>query len=86
MAARRDFYVARAYDAVILLATVMRQFGATRAGVHDGLKQVRDVPSVLFGRVQFDPETRRVRHPASIDLVVKNGAFAVWDGSPASAG
>ena len=80
------FYVARAYDAMILVATVMRQYGATRAGVHDGLKEVRNVPSVLFGKVQFDPETRRVRHPASIDLVVKNGAFALWDGKPAATG
>jgi branched-chain amino acid transport system substrate-binding protein len=80
------FYVARAYDAMILLATVMRQFGPTREAVHEGLGQVRDVPSVLFGSVQFDPQTRRVRHPASIDLVVRNGAFALWDGKPAIAG
>jgi branched-chain amino acid transport system substrate-binding protein len=80
------FYVARAYDAMVLLATVMRQFGPSREAVHDGLKQVRDVPSVLFGSVTFDPETRRVRHPASIDLVVRNGAFVLWDGKPATAG
>jgi branched-chain amino acid transport system substrate-binding protein len=80
------FYVARGYDAMILVATVIRQFGATRAAVHDGLKEVRDVPSVLFGAVQFDPETRRVRHPASIDLVVRHGASALWDGKPAAAG
>ncbi len=42
--------------------------------------------SVLFGSVQFDPETRRVRHPASIDLVVRGGAFALWDGKPATQG
>ena len=80
------FYVARGYDAMMLLAAVMRQFGAGRTEIRDGLGQVKDVPSVLFGSVQFDPETRRVRHPASIDLVVRNGAFALWDGKPAISG
>ncbi len=77
------FYVARGYDAMTLIAAVMRQFGATRAGVHNGLLAVRDVPSVLFGTVTFDPDTRRVHHPASIDLVVRRGAFTLWDGKPA---
>ncbi len=80
------FYVARGYDAMMLLATVMRQFGAGRTEIRDGLAKVKDVPSVLFGAVQFDPETRRVRHPASIDLVVRDGVFAVWDGKPATRG
>ena len=80
------FYAARGYDAMMLMATVMRRFGATRQGVHDGLAAVRDVPSVLFGTVTFDPATRRVHHPASIDLQVRNGAFALWDGKPATGG
>ena len=63
---------------------MLRQYGTTRQAVHDGLAKVRDVPSVLFGTVQFDPATRRVRHPASIDLVVHDGAFALWDGKPAT--
>ena len=78
------FYAARGYDALILVAAAMRQSGATRTGVHDGLLAVRDVPSVLFGSVTFDPATRRVHHPASIDLVVRHGAFALWDGTPAA--
>ena len=80
------FYVARAYDAMTLLASVMRQFGTARPAIRDGLEKIRNVPSVIFGSVTFDPETRRVRHPASIDLVVRNGAFALWDGKPAIAG
>ncbi|MEJ1979339.1 MAG: ABC transporter substrate-binding protein [Acetobacteraceae bacterium] len=70
-------YNARAYDAMVVVTTVMRQFGATRQAVHDGLAQVHDVPSVLFGAVRFDPATRRVSAPSSVDLVVKHGAFAV---------
>ncbi len=74
------FYVARGYDAMIVAATVARQYGTTRQAIHDGLSEVRDIPSVVFGAVQFDPATRRVRHPASIDLVVRDGRFVVWDG------
>ncbi len=80
------FYAARGYDAMMLLATVMRQFGTGRTEIRDGLAKVKDVPSVLFGSVTFDPDTRRVRHPASIDLVVRDGAFALWDGKPAISG
>ncbi len=73
-------YNARAYDAMILAATVMRQFGAGRQAIHDGLAKVKDAPSVLFGTVTFDPVTRRVSAPSSVDLVVKDGKFVVWTG------
>jgi branched-chain amino acid transport system substrate-binding protein len=71
-------YNARAYDAMVVATTVMRQFGADRQSIHDGLAKARDIPSVLFGTVTFDPATRRVSHPSSVDLVVKDGRFAVW--------
>ena len=73
-------YNARAYDAMVVAATVMRQFGAERQAIHDGLAKVRDIPSVLFGSVTFDAATRRVSAPSSVDLVVKDGKFAVWKG------
>jgi len=73
-------YNARAYDAMIVTATVMKQFGVDRQAIHDGLAKVRDVPSVLFGTVTFDPVTRRVSAPSSVDLVVKDGRFVVWTG------
>ena len=71
-------YNARAYDAMVVATTVMRQFGADRQAIHDGLAKVHDVPSVLFGTVTFDPATRRVSHPSSVDLVVKGDRFEVW--------
>jgi branched-chain amino acid transport system substrate-binding protein len=71
-------YNARAYDAMVVATTVMRQFGTSRQAIHDGLARVKDVPSVLFGTLTFDPATRRVTHPASVDLVVKDGQFEVW--------
>jgi branched-chain amino acid transport system substrate-binding protein len=73
-------YNARAYDAMVVAATVMKQFGADRQAIHDGLAKVRDVPSVLFGTVTFDAATRRVSAPSSVDLVVRDGKFVVWTG------
>jgi branched-chain amino acid transport system substrate-binding protein len=79
-------YNARAYDAMIVAATVMRQYGATRAGVHNGLPKVKGIPSVVFGSATFDPATRRVKNPSQIELLVKAGTFTLWDGTPARAG
>jgi branched-chain amino acid transport system substrate-binding protein len=78
-------YNARAYDAMIVAATLMRQYGATRDGVHDGLSEIKDIPSVVFGSITFDPATRRVKNPSQLELLVKGGAFTLWDGTPARA-
>jgi branched-chain amino acid transport system substrate-binding protein len=78
-----DSYVARGYDAMMVAIYVMRQFGPTRQAVHDGLSTVKDIPSVVYGNVKFDPATRRVRQPAIAYLMVKDGRFAAWDGKPA---
>ena len=43
-------YNARAYDAMVVATTVMRQFGADRQSIHDGLAKVRR------------PAQRAVRH------------------------
>jgi branched-chain amino acid transport system substrate-binding protein len=42
--------------------------------------EVRDVPSVIFGKATFDPETRRVAKPRYARLVIKDGKFVAWDG------
>jgi branched-chain amino acid transport system substrate-binding protein len=75
-----DAYNGRAYDTFILLATVMRQFGAGRKDIKDGLGKVKDVPSVVYGKVTFDTTTRRVANPIVSRLEVKGGKFAAWDG------
>lgn len=76
-----DAFAARAYDAIILLAQVIRESGTGRKAIRDGLATVKDVPSVVFGKVAFDPTTRRVSGVKQEDLIVKNGQFAVWDGT-----
>ena len=74
-------YSARAYDAMIVAATLLRDYGASREAVHDGLAKADNIPSVVYGSVRFDSATRRVENPSVIELVVHDKAFTVWDGA-----
>ena len=77
-----DTFSAIAYDTMILFAALARQYGPTRDGMHTGLLHIKDVPSVIYGKVSFDPQTRRAQAASYKYLVVKDGAFAIWDGTP----
>jgi len=79
-----DDFNAVAYDTIILLADVIDTFGADRKAIHDGLSQIKDVPSVIYGKATFDPTTRRVAGARAVYLVVKNGQFVLWDGKKPS--
>lgn len=76
-----DSFAAGAYDTMVLVTEVIKQYGTDRKAIRDGLAQIKDVPSVVYGKVTFDPETRRVAKPQSINLIVKDGKFALWDGT-----
>jgi len=43
------------------------------------------VPSVIYGKATFDPETRRVAGARAVYLVIKNGQYTLWDGKKPSA-
>jgi branched-chain amino acid transport system substrate-binding protein len=73
-----DAYNGRAYDTFILLAAVMRKSGITRAAIKDGLATISGVPSVVFGKVTFDPKTRRVANPIVSRIKVENGKWVAW--------
>lgn len=79
-----DSFNAYGYDTIMLMAAVMRQFGATRPEIHAGLGKIQGVPSVIFGKVSFDPTTRRVAGAQTINIQVKGGKFVPWDGRPAA--
>ena len=49
----------------------------TREAVRDGLTKIKGVPSVVYGTVQFDPQTRRVNKPLDIRVIVKGGKFVL---------
>lgn len=75
-----DAFNAYAYDTVILFGQVLREAPSLdRRVIRDTLAKVTDVPSVIFGKASFDPNTRRVLGAKNVTLVVKNGRFTVWD-------
>ncbi|WP_083254122.1 ABC transporter substrate-binding protein [Pandoraea sp. ISTKB] len=75
-----DAFAARAYDALLVTATVLREFGASREAARKGFAQVKDAPSIVFGKVAFDPQTRRVAQAKNVHLIVRQGQFVVWQG------
>jgi len=70
-----DLFAAIAYDAIILVAEAIKVGGPTREGIHEALPQLTDVPSVIYGTITFDPETRRVLNPEFTGLIVEDGDF-----------
>jgi branched-chain amino acid transport system substrate-binding protein len=79
-----DDFNAVAYDTMILLAAVIDKYGPDRKAIRDGLAEIKDVPSVIYGKATFDPQTRRVAGARAVYLVVKDGQFALWDGKKPS--
>ncbi|CAO3424712.1 ABC transporter substrate-binding protein [Azospirillum doebereinerae] len=75
-----DAFVAYAYDAALVAHRVIEAGGTDRTAIRDAFPRVKDIPSVIFGSATFDPETRRVSGVRNVKLVVKDGAFALWDG------
>jgi branched-chain amino acid transport system substrate-binding protein len=80
-----DAFNAFAYDATIIAAYALRTGGLDRKGVRDALPKLHDVPSVVFGKANFDPTTRRIAGVKSIDLVVRNGQWAELGNSAVAA-
>ena len=80
-----DNFATQAYDTMILIAEAIRIGGPTREGVHTALPKLKDVPSVKYGKLTFDLESRRVLNPRFSPLIVKDNQFVKWDGTrPAS--
>ncbi|MBI1282606.1 MAG: ABC transporter substrate-binding protein [Anaerolineaceae bacterium] len=80
-----DLFASLAYDSIYLVKSAIELGGATRDGIHSALPQLKDVPSVVYGKVTFNPETRRAQNPTFEDLVVKDGAFVPLDAAEAEA-
>jgi branched-chain amino acid transport system substrate-binding protein len=75
-------FAAIAYDAIKIVAAAIKQGGPDRAGIHNALGQLKDVPSVIYGKVTFNAN-RRVSNPSQTKIIIKDGQFIVWDGKPA---
>ena len=78
--AEPDSFSAGAYDTMVLWSKLLAGWDPTRAGMEKGLTEIKDIPSVIYGSVTFDPATRRVQGASYKRLVVRDGKFTVWDG------
>jgi branched-chain amino acid transport system substrate-binding protein len=78
-----DSFCAGSYDTMNLVAALCERYGTTREAMQTGLMEIKDVPSVIYGRVTFNTETRRVQGANYRLLRVKDGKFIVWDGTHA---
>lgn len=79
-----DTFNATAYDTMVLVSTLVNRYGTTRPAIRQGIAEVRGVPSVIFGTIQFDPETRRVAGARYKRLVVRDGQFQLFEGGTPS--
>jgi branched-chain amino acid transport system substrate-binding protein len=79
-----DYFAVHAYDSLNLAAAVLNAAKPLdRAGVKAAFAAVKNVPSVIYGKVTFNPATRRVDDFLGARLVVQNGAFVAWNGKAA---
>ncbi len=75
-----DYFAVHAYDSLKLAAAVISIGGTDRTAVRDAFAKVKNVPSIIYGKVTFNPVTRRVDDFLGARLIVKNGKFTAWDG------
>ncbi len=56
-----DSFSAGAYDTMVLWAKLVEGWGPTGRAWTKGLAEIKDVPSVIYGKVTFDPDPPRAR-------------------------
>jgi len=79
-----DYFAVHAYDSIKLAAAVLNAAKPLdRAGVKAAFAAVKDVPSVIYGTVTFNPTNRRIDEFLGARLVVQGGKLAVWNGKAA---
>jgi branched-chain amino acid transport system substrate-binding protein len=73
-------FEAGAYDALNVAVAAAKKGGATRAGILKGFTELKDVPSVVYGKITFDQDTRRVKSPTLTPVILKDGAWVEYHG------
>ncbi|VXA92235.1 conserved exported hypothetical protein [Microbacterium sp. 8M] len=68
-------FEAGAYDALHVAVAAAKKGGTDRAGILKGFQEIQDVPSVVYGKLSFDKDTRRPASPQLTPTVLKNGAW-----------
>ncbi|MHA7985346.1 ABC transporter substrate-binding protein [Rathayibacter sp. CAU 1779] len=73
-------FEAGAYDALNVAVAAAKKGGITREGILKGFGEIKDVPSVVYGKITFDPSTRRVASPHLTPTILKGGKWVVYNG------
>jgi branched-chain amino acid transport system substrate-binding protein len=73
-------FEAGAYDALNVAVAAAKLGGTTRDGILAGFQQVKNVPSVVYGTITFDPTTRRVASPQLTPTILKGGQWQQFGG------
>ena len=73
-------FEAGAYDALNVAVAAAKAGGTTRSGILTGFKTLKNVPSVVYGRITFDQTTRRVASPALTPTILKAGKWRAHNG------
>src|SRR4051794_7454735 len=73
-------FEAGAYDALNVAVAAAKIGGTDRAGILKGFQKVKDVPSVVYGKITFDPATRRVASPALTPSILTDGKWVAYQG------
>ncbi len=68
-------FEAGAYDAFNVAVAAAKAGGLSRAGILKGFQALKDVPSVVYGSITFDPTSRRVASPTLTPVVLKGGKW-----------
>lgn len=73
-------FEAGAYDALHVAVAAAEAGGTTRAGILKGFSEITDVPSVVYGTITFDPDTRRILNPQFTPTILKDGTWVAYNG------
>lgn len=73
-------FEAGAYDALHVAVEAAKLGGTSREGILAGFKKVKDVPSVVYGKITFDQSTRRVASPQLTPSILKDGSWVAYNG------
>lgn len=73
-------FEAGAYDAFHVAVEAAKIGGTTRDGILKGFQQLKDVPSVVYGKITFDTKTRRVASPQLTPTILTGGTWVEYKG------
>lgn len=73
-------FEAGAYDALNVAVAAAKKGGTTREGILKGFQELGGVPSVVYGTINLDRSTRRVKSPELTPTILKDGKWVEYNG------